>query len=93
LGSYLRDALHEGSIDAVACLGVPRAYGPMGVFPPFSFLLGGFNNCTFLFEYFDLIQFPYSKLMKQIKFTISTDDSRAASTHQNATHRRLGDPI
>jgi hypothetical protein len=25
LGSYLRDALHEGSADAVACLHVPRA--------------------------------------------------------------------
>jgi hypothetical protein len=25
LGSYLRDALHEGSVDAVACLLVPRA--------------------------------------------------------------------
>jgi hypothetical protein len=25
LGSYLRDALHEGSADAVACLPVPRA--------------------------------------------------------------------
>jgi hypothetical protein len=25
LGSYLRDALHEGSADAMACLHVPRA--------------------------------------------------------------------
>jgi hypothetical protein len=25
LGSYLRDAFHEGSVDAVACLLVPRA--------------------------------------------------------------------
>jgi cell shape-determining protein MreD len=25
LGSYLRDALHEGSADVVACLHVPRA--------------------------------------------------------------------
>jgi hypothetical protein len=25
LGSYLRDALHEGSDDVVACLHVPRA--------------------------------------------------------------------
>jgi NAD-specific glutamate dehydrogenase len=25
MGSYLRDALHEGSADAVACLPVPRA--------------------------------------------------------------------
>jgi hypothetical protein len=25
LGSYLRDALHEGSVDVVACLHVPRA--------------------------------------------------------------------
>jgi hypothetical protein len=25
LGSYLRDALHEGSVDVVACLLVPRA--------------------------------------------------------------------
>jgi hypothetical protein len=25
LGSYVRDALHEGSVDAVACLLVPRA--------------------------------------------------------------------
>jgi hypothetical protein len=25
LGSYLRDALHEGSADIVACLLVPRA--------------------------------------------------------------------
>jgi hypothetical protein len=25
LGSYLRDALQEGSADAVACLPVPRA--------------------------------------------------------------------
>jgi hypothetical protein len=26
LGSYLRDALHEGSVDALACLRVPRAW-------------------------------------------------------------------
>jgi hypothetical protein len=26
LGSYLRDALQEGSVDALACLPVPRAY-------------------------------------------------------------------
>jgi hypothetical protein len=32
LGSYLRDALHEGSVDAVACLLVPRAK-KYGVFP------------------------------------------------------------
>jgi hypothetical protein len=25
LGSYLRDALNEGSVDAMACLHVPRA--------------------------------------------------------------------
>jgi hypothetical protein len=25
LGSYLRDALHEGNVDAVACLHIPRA--------------------------------------------------------------------
>jgi hypothetical protein len=26
LGSYLRDALQEGSVDALACLRVPRAW-------------------------------------------------------------------
>jgi hypothetical protein len=35
LGSYLRDALEEGSVDAVACLRIPRALA-CGVF---SFLL------------------------------------------------------
>jgi hypothetical protein len=41
MGSYLRDALHDGSVDGVACLRVPRAY----VFPlPLSFfLLGGLH--------------------------------------------------
>jgi hypothetical protein len=37
LDSYIRDALHEGSANAVACLLIPRAY----TFPPFFFLLGG----------------------------------------------------
>jgi hypothetical protein len=40
LGSYLRDALHEGSVD------VPRAW----VFPRFCFLLG--DLCFFLVRYF-----------------------------------------
>jgi hypothetical protein len=26
LGSYLRDALHEGSVNVVTCLHVPRAW-------------------------------------------------------------------
>jgi hypothetical protein len=41
LGSYLRDALHEGSADAVACLIAPRAHA-CGIFPSlfiFSFLI------------------------------------------------------
>jgi hypothetical protein len=37
MGSYLRDALQEGSADAVACFPVPRA------FSPFPFLLGGYH--------------------------------------------------
>jgi hypothetical protein len=32
LDSYLRDALQKGSADAVACLPVPRAVWPVGVF-------------------------------------------------------------
>jgi hypothetical protein len=44
LGSYLRDALQEGSADAVACLPVPR---PCRFFPRVFFLLGGLR-CFFL---------------------------------------------
>jgi hypothetical protein len=43
LGFYLRDALHEGCADAVACLHVPRAQ----FFPLFFVLLGGLL-CFFL---------------------------------------------
>jgi hypothetical protein len=39
LGSYLRNAFQEGSVDAVACLPVPRAR----FFPLFFFLLGGLH--------------------------------------------------
>jgi hypothetical protein len=46
LGSYLRDALQEGSADTVACLHVPRAYA-CGAFSSFSFLLGGFHISFF----------------------------------------------
>jgi hypothetical protein len=42
LGSYLLDALHEGDVDAVACLHVPRAE----IFPFFFFFLGGLR-CFF----------------------------------------------
>jgi hypothetical protein len=41
-GSYLRDTLHEGNVDVVACLLAPRA--SRAIFPPFiSFLLGGYH--------------------------------------------------
>jgi hypothetical protein len=43
LGSYLRDALQEGSADVVARLSVPQA----SVFSLFFFLLGGLR-CFFL---------------------------------------------
>jgi NAD-specific glutamate dehydrogenase len=43
MGSYLRDAFHEGSAHGVACLHVPRA----SVFPLSFFLLGGLH-CFFL---------------------------------------------
>jgi hypothetical protein len=42
LGSYRRDALQEGCVDAVACLHAsrPQAYG---ISPSFFILLGGFH--------------------------------------------------
>jgi hypothetical protein len=40
LGSYLRDALHEGIVDAVACLGLR--------FPPSFLLLLGWSPLLFL---------------------------------------------
>jgi hypothetical protein len=46
LGFYLRDALHEGSVDVVACLHVPRILG-LRFFPLLVFLLGGLC-CFFL---------------------------------------------
>jgi hypothetical protein len=49
LGSYLRDALQEGSANAVACLPVPLA---QKVFPPSFFILLGGLRCFFLKEYF-----------------------------------------
>jgi hypothetical protein len=49
LGSYLRDALQEGSADAVACLSVPGAY----IFPFFFFLLGGLR-CFFCKKFYIL---------------------------------------
>jgi hypothetical protein len=42
-GSYLRDALQEGSVDDVACLLAPRAK----FFSPFFLSLGGLH-CFFL---------------------------------------------
>jgi hypothetical protein len=38
LGSYLRDALQEGSAETVACLPVPRAWACGGFF-----FIGGFH--------------------------------------------------
>jgi hypothetical protein len=62
MGSYPRDALQEGSVDAIACLFVPRAYvfsssllfawWPQ-VFSSSPFLLGGLH-CFFLLENFEL---------------------------------------
>jgi hypothetical protein len=44
LGSYLRDALHEGNADVVACLPIPRA-SACGVFA--SLLLAPFRLVFF----------------------------------------------
>jgi hypothetical protein len=38
-GSYLRDALHEGSVDAVACLPIPREFSYYNLFAKWSPLL------------------------------------------------------
>jgi hypothetical protein len=40
-GSYLCDALYEGSANAVACLPAPRAYDACWIFS--FFFLGGFH--------------------------------------------------
>jgi hypothetical protein len=50
LGSYLRDALHGGRADDVACLPVPRAY-VCRFFPPCSFILLCGSHCFFLLTY------------------------------------------
>jgi hypothetical protein len=44
LGSHLRDALQEGSADAVACLPIPRAL----VFSPFILLFAWWPPLLFL---------------------------------------------
>jgi hypothetical protein len=45
LGSYLRDALQEGSVDAGTCPHVPR----VGFFPFFFVLLGGLRHSPLFF--------------------------------------------
>jgi hypothetical protein len=47
LGSFLRDALQEGSADVVACLRVPRAWA-CGVF---SLVVSTARSCKIFFQY------------------------------------------
>jgi hypothetical protein len=55
LGSYLRDALQEGSTDAVACLPVPRALAYGIFFLLFPVVLGGSTSFSCKKKAFDFV--------------------------------------